>query len=78
MSAVAFSPDGKTILNRKRGQDGGLVRGTPPPEGVSAEPLADLKLGVGAVAFRPDGKAILTGCPLDGEARLWDTSSGPP
>src|SRR4029077_1687291 len=36
---------------------------------------ADVRPEVRAVAFRPDGRRILTAC-YDGNARLWDPSTG--
>ena len=66
--AVAFSPDGRTVLtgsNDKTARLWDAATGLP-----IGEPLVHQSL-VSAVAFSPDGKTIVTGC-SDGMARLWD------
>jgi WD40 repeat protein len=71
IKAVAYSPDGLTILTGIQG----LVRlwdaATGDPVG---EPLRH-EGDVGAMAFGPDGKTALIGC-QDGTARHWDLTSG--
>ena len=66
-TARRYSPG---ALTRRRGC------GTPPPAGLSAEPLTHSNM-VNAVAFSPDGKTILTGSG-DNSARLWDAATGQP
>ena len=72
--AVAFSPDGKTVLT---GSDDKTARlwdaATGRPIG---EPLTH-QGSVYAVAFSPDGKTVLTGSG-DKTARLWDAATGRP
>jgi eukaryotic-like serine/threonine-protein kinase len=72
--AVAFSPDGQTILT---GSDDKTARlwdaTTGQPRG---RPLAH-QGGVKAVAFSPDGQTIVTGGWGDA-ARLWDAASARP
>ena len=72
--AVAFSPDGKTVLTgsgnytaRLWNVADGATRGQPMVHEGS----------VVAVAFSPDGKAVLTGSG-DHTARLWNASDGTP
>src|SRR5262249_40058188 len=72
--AVAFSPDGQTVLT---GSSDGTARLWNAATGKPvAQPLQHQK-GVNAVAFRPDGRAVLTGS-WDRTARLWDAASGQP
>jgi WD40 repeat protein/serine/threonine protein kinase len=70
--AVAFSPDGHTILT-------GTADGTAQPwDTFTGEAKGKPFLHgaqVLAVAFSPDGKAILTGC-ADKSARLWEIATG--
>ncbi|HKI31749.1 MAG TPA: protein kinase [Gemmataceae bacterium] len=74
VEAVAFSPDGRTVLtgsfdNTARLWDAatGQLRG---------EPLRHEGF-VYAVAFSPDGRTVLT-CSWDKTARLWDAATGQP
>jgi WD40 repeat protein len=67
VTAVAFSPDGKTVLTGSEDKTARLwavATGRPvgPPLHHQGEVLA--------VAFSPDGQTVLTGC-HDGTARLW-------
>ncbi|MDQ1354724.1 MAG: hypothetical protein QG657_5033, partial [Acidobacteriota bacterium] len=74
VTAVAFSPDGKTLLT---GSDDGTARLWRTDNG---QPMAvPINVGsiVNAVAFSPDGKTLLTGS-LDCTARLWCTDNGEP
>ncbi len=66
--AVAFSPDGKTVLTGS-GQDAARLwdAATGKPLGT---PLRHQD-AVTSVAFSPDGKTVLTGS-WDNMARLWD------
>jgi WD40 repeat protein/serine/threonine protein kinase len=74
VSAIAFSPDGKTVLtgsydHTARLWDAATGRpfGAPMPHQDS----------VAAAAFSPDGKTVLTGS-HDHTARLWDGTNGRP
>jgi WD40 repeat protein len=72
--AVAFSPDGKTVLTG--GQDGSARLwdvATGQPLGAPLKRLDN----VGAVAFSPNGKSVLTGSD-DYTARLWEVAAGRP
>ena len=81
--AVAFSPDGKTVLTGgyhgkdKDGKDKGSARVW---DAISGDPITGFLEHDGpvwAVAFSPDGKTVLTGSE-DRTARLWDATSGDP
>jgi tetratricopeptide (TPR) repeat protein len=72
--AVAFSPDGKTVLTSSDDKTARLwdaASGQP-----CGEPLRH-EGSVRAVAFSPDGKTVLTGSD-DKTARRWDVVSGQP
>ena len=74
VDAVAFSPDGKTVLTGSWDKTARLWdAATGAPVG---EPLAHDDW-VSSVAFSPDGRTILTGC-YDRTARLWDRETGRP
>jgi WD40 repeat protein len=78
--ALAFSPDGKTLLTGSGTREGrqGEARLWDVASGktVGQAPLKH-PARVHAVAFSRDGKIILTGC-WDGMARLWATATGKP
>ena len=71
---MAFSPDGQTGRDRRRGRDGPAL-GACPRAGPSARPCAHPGQVV-AVAFSPDGRTVLTGS-TDGTARLWEVGHRP-
>jgi WD40 repeat protein/tRNA A-37 threonylcarbamoyl transferase component Bud32 len=84
VSALAFGPDGQTIV---MGDSGGGVRLLKTaPESPISSPLLERGAIIWAVAFSPDGTMVLTGCgnahEMHGEARLWDVDTrkplGPP
>ena len=70
--AVAFSPDGKTLLT---GSEDGVARLW---DAESSRPLGQPmrhERSVTALAFSRDGKRLVTGS-HDGTARLWDAETG--
>jgi WD40 repeat protein/tRNA A-37 threonylcarbamoyl transferase component Bud32 len=72
--AVAFSPDGRTVLT---GSADWTARRW---EAATGKPLGAAlphRGPVWAVAFSPDGQAVLTGC-QDGTARFWEAATGKP
>jgi WD40 repeat protein/serine/threonine protein kinase len=72
--AVAFSPDGKTLLTGY--PQGGAQRWDVTTGAPIGEPVPHPGW-VRGVAFSPDGKSMLTGSE-DGTARLWDAITGRP
>jgi len=77
VTAVAFSPDGKTAAI---GAQGGTAQLWELPDRGSFQAIGKPMEHRGAitdVAFRPDGRAVLTGS-RDGTARLWDVATGLP
>ena len=72
--AVAFSPDGKSILT---GCDDSLARLWDTATGKLLHAPLKHSGPVHAVAFHPDGKTFVTGS-IDKTARLWDASTGQP
>ena len=72
VAAVAFSPDGKTVLTGSYDNTARLW------DAASGEPQGKTMQHndwVAAVAFSPDGKTVLTGS-YDNTARLWDAVNG--
>jgi WD40 repeat protein/tRNA A-37 threonylcarbamoyl transferase component Bud32 len=72
ISAIAFSPDGKTVLTGS----GYEARLWSVATGQPLRPPLKHRAHVRAVAFSPDGQAVLTGSLL--EARLWSAATGQP
>ena len=72
--AVAFSPDGKTVLTGSGWRNGAALECAPTANSGGNLPHQG---PVTAVAFSPDGKTVLTGSD-DHTARLWDVSTGSP
>jgi WD40 repeat protein len=88
VSAVAFSPDGQTILTGTQGDVAqawdaatGKPRGKVLPHGKRYGYPLGFRSGVtvflSGVAISPNGKTFLTAS-TDGTARLWDATTGDP
>src|SRR5262249_11252733 len=72
--AVAFSPDGKTVMT---GGTEPIARLWDVATRRPVRYLSGHQGGVNSVAFSPDGCFVLTGS-RDETARLWDAASGKP
>jgi WD40 repeat protein len=72
VSAVAFSPDGKTVLS---GSYDNTLKLWDTTSGKLLNTLRGHQDSVSAVAFSPDGKTVLSGS-WDKTLKLWDTNSG--
>ena len=68
VTALAFSPDGRTLSS---GSSGGKVRLWEAAAGRQRAVLEGHTNGITAVAFSPDGTKLASGC-LDSKVRLWD------
>jgi WD40 repeat protein len=75
--AVAFAPDGRTVLIGEGSGDGTTARIWSVPSGKPAGPPMLHPGGIRAVAYRPDGRVVMTGG-NNGAARLWDVATGRP
>ncbi len=74
VEAVAFSPDGKTVLTGSGDRTARLWdTATAKPFGAPLQHQGS----VTGVAFSPDGKTVLTGS-VDQTARLWDAATARP
>lgn len=71
--AVAFSPDGSTILSGYFEDEIAMLWDV--KTGTSIRSFEGHTSSVEAVAYSPDGATILT-CSLDSTARLWNTATG--
>ncbi|HZL88225.1 MAG TPA: PQQ-binding-like beta-propeller repeat protein, partial [Pirellulaceae bacterium] len=74
MSAVAVSPDQKTVIT---GSTNGTVVLRDAVTGKTRRQLTSHQKSVRVVAFRPDGAVVLTAS-HDGTARLFDVATGKP
>ncbi len=70
--AVAFSPDGKTLVS---GGSDDMVKLWDVATGTELRTLVGHKDKVTSVAFSPDGKTVISGS-LDHVIRLWNVESG--
>ncbi|KAB5581153.1 putative WD-repeat protein [Coniochaeta sp. 2T2.1] len=72
INALAFSPDGKTVVS---GSEDAKVRLWNGNSGKIKQTFEGHYDSVGAVAFSPDGKTIASAS-FDGTVRLWDARTG--
>ncbi|MEM7504513.1 MAG: AAA-like domain-containing protein [Pseudomonadota bacterium] len=72
--AVAFSPDGNTVIT---GSSDGTARLWSARTGEPIGNTMQHQGSVNAVAFSPEGKTVITGS-SDNTARLWSTNTGEP
>jgi WD40 repeat protein len=72
LTAMVFSPDGKTVL---MGSVDNTARLWDATTGKAIGPPLQHKMSIAAVAFSPDGKTVLTGSE-DNTARLWEVATG--
>jgi WD40 repeat protein len=72
VNAVAFAPDGRTVIT---GSDDNTARLWDATTGTEIRRFEGHDSPVNAVAFAPDGRTVITGSD-DNTARLWDTTTG--
>ena len=75
VSAVAFSPDGKTVAHRERGRDGAALGRGDRPAHRAALDASGRGLGGGVQPRRQDRRSPASD---DRTARLWDAATGQP
>ena len=74
VQALAFSPDGKTVLTASFDS---TARLWDTATGKPAGPIMRHEASIVSAAFSPDGKKLLTGG-ADQTARVWDSATGKP
>jgi hypothetical protein len=71
--AVAYSPDGKTLLS---GSDDKTVKLWDAGTGQELRTFSGHTSGVDSAAYSPDGRTVVSGSGGDGTVKLWDAETG--
>jgi RNA polymerase sigma factor (sigma-70 family) len=73
VTAMAFSPDGKTLATVQRD---GVIRRWEPDTGKEIDPPDGHFGRINSLKFAPDGKTLVSNGILDGKAIAWDVPAG--